>query len=487
MSLLKKLVGQTAIYGLSSIVGRLLNFLLVPLYTGIFAPEEYGVLSELMVVVAFAMVVLTYGLETAFFHFTNKENDSEKVLSTGFTSLLTSSLLFLFIASNHSQNIANLLHVPEHPNFVNWLVWILVLDVLTTLPFAKLRVCDRAWRFAFIRLTNITVNIGLNLFFYLLCPYLLKQEVALEIINGIYDPNVGIGYIFISNLIASSVMLILLSPEIFKLKFSFDFQIWKKMIKYGFPLLIGGLAYVTNEMIDRLLLEYLLPADTATAQVGIYSACYKVAIFMSLFIQAFRYGAEPFFFAQAQKKDAKEQYEIVMRYFIAFTAFIFLSINVFIDIIKHFIQDEAYHAGLDVVPILLLANLFLGMYYNLSVWYKVSEKTRFGAYLSVAGAAITIGLNILLIPTMSYMGSAWATLICYSSMCVMSYVFSRRHYPISYNWKYISFYMISALSLFYVWTLWHDDHFIMSSLFCIIYIFSVVVLEKRKKISTFNL
>ena len=208
---------------------------------------------------------------------------------------------------------------------------------------------------------------------------------------------------------------------------------------------------------------------------------------MSLFIQAFRYWAEPFFFAQAQKKDAKEQYEIVMRYFIAFTAFIFLSINLFIDIIKHFIQDEAYHAGLDVVPILLLANLFLGMYYNLSVWYKVSEKTRFGAYLSVAGAAITIGLNILLIPTMSYMGSAWATLICYASMCVMSYIFSRRHYPISYNWKYISFYMISALSLFYVWTLWHDDHFIMSSLFCIIYIFSVVVLEKRKKISTFNL
>ena len=487
MSLLKKLVGQTAIYGLSSIIGRLLNFLLVPLYTGIFAPEEYGVLSELMVVVAFAMVVLTYGFETAFFHFTNKENDSEKVLSTGFTSLLTSSLLFVFIASNHSQNIANLLHVPEHPNFINWLVWIVVLDVLTTLPFAKLRVCDRAWRFAFIRLTNITVNIGLNLFFYLLCPYLLKQEIALEIINGIYDPNLGIGYIFISNLIASSVMLILLSPEIFKLRFSFDFQIWKKMIKYGFPLLIGGLAYVTNEMVDRLLLEYLLPADTATAQVGIYSACYKVAIFMSLFIQAFRYGAEPFFFAQAQKKDAKEQYEIVMRYFIAFTAFIFLSINVFIDIIKHFIQDEAYHAGLDVVPILLLANLFLGMYYNLSVWYKVSEKTRFGAYLSVAGAAITIGLNILLIPTMSYMGSAWATLICYASMCVMSYVFSRHHYPISYNWKYISFYMISALSLFYIWTMWHDDHFIMSSLFCVIYIFSVVVLEKRKKISTFNL
>lgn len=487
MSLLKKLVGQTAIYGLSSIVGRLLNFLLVPLYTGIFAPEEYGIFSVLMTVVAFAMVVLTYGFETAFFHFTNKEEDSEKVLSTGFISLLSTSLLFLVLATFYSQSIANLLHVSEYPNFINWLVWILVLDVLTTLPFAKLRVDHRAWRFAFVRLVNIGVNIGLNLFFYLLCPYLLKQGIALNFVEIIYDPAMGIGYIFISNLIASAVMLLLLTPEIFKLKFSFDFAVWKKMGKYGFPLLIGGLAYVTNETADKLLLKHLLPADIATAQVGIYSACYKIAIFMSLFIQAFRYGAEPFFFAQAQKKDAKEQYAIVMRYFIAFTAFIFLSINLFIDIIKHFIQDEAYHAGLDVVPILLLANLFLGMYYNLSVWYKVSEKTRFGAYLSVAGATITIGLNILLIPTLSYMGSAWATLICYASMCVMSYVFSRRHYPISYNWKHISFYMISALSLFYIWTLWHDDHFIMSSLFCIIYIFSVVVLEKRKKISTFNL
>ena len=486
MSLLKTLVGQTAIYGLSSIVGRLLNFLLVPLYTSVFAPEEYGIFSVLMTVVAFVMVVLTYGFETAFFHFTNKEEDSEKVLSTGFISLLSTSLLFLLLATFYSQSVANLVHVSEYPNFIYWLAWILVLDVLTTLPFAKLRVDHRAWRFAHIRLVNIAVNIGLNLFFYLLCPYLLKQGVAPDFLEGLYNPAMGIGYIFISNLIASAVTLLLLAPEILKLKLSFDFALWKKMGKYGFPLLIGGLAYVTNEMADRLLLERLLPKDTATAQVGIYSACYKIAIFMTLFVQAFRYGAEPFFFAQAQKKDAKEQYAIVMRYFIAFTAFIFLSISVFIDIIKHFIQDEAYHAGLDVVPILLLANLFLGMYYNLSVWYKVSGKTRFGAYLSVAGAAITIGLNILLIPTMSYMGSAWATLICYASMCVMSYVFSRHHYPISYNWKYISFYMITALALFYIWALWHDDHFIMSSLFCITYIFSVIALEKRKKISTFK-
>ncbi len=468
-------------------MGRLLNFLLVPLYTAIFAPEEYGVLSELMVLAAFAMVVLTYGVETAYFHFTNKVKNPEKVLSTGFISLLTTSILFLFIALHSSQSIAKLLNVPDHPNLINWLVWVLFLDVLTTLPFANLRVNDKAWRFAFIRLTNITINIGLNLFFYLLCPYLIKQGIALKLIGYIYDPGLGIGYIFISNLIASSVMLLLLTPEIFKLNFAFDFKIWKKMITYGFPLLIGGLAYVTNEMVDRLLLEYLLPADTATAQVGIYSACYKIAIFMSLFIQAFRFGAEPFFFAHAKKTDAKELYAMVMRCFTAFTGFIFLAVCVFIDIIKNFIRDEAYHEGLGVVPILLLANLFLGMYYNMSVWYKVSEKTWFGAYLSLAGALITIVLNLVLIPKISYFGSAWATLVCYFSMCLLSYLFSRRHYPIYYNWKYISFYLFLALGLFFLWHSWHDNNFIMSSLFCIIYIFSVVGLEKRKKISTFNL
>ena len=415
-----------------------------------------------------------------------KKRILKKVMSTGFISLLITSLLFLGFCSCYSKPIANLLHVTEYPNFIKLLAWILVLDVLTTLPFAKLRVDHSAWRFASIRLVNITVNIGLNLFFYLLCPYLLKQKVALNFLERIYDPSLGISYIFISNLIASAIMLLLLTPEIFRLKFSFDFTVWKKMVKYGFPLLIGGLAYVTNEMADRLLLEHLLPEDIATAQVGIYSACYKIAIFMTLFTQAFRYGAEPFFFAQAQKTDAKEKYALVMRYFIAFAAFIFLAINVFIDVIKNFIRDEAYHEGLNVVPILLLANLFLGIYYNLSVWYKVSEKTKFGAYLSMSGALLTIVLNINLIPAMSYEGSAWATLICYATMCIMSYLFSRGHYPISYEWKYISFYMICALSLFYIWTLWHDSHFIMSSLFCITYIFGVIALEKRKKISTFK-
>lgn len=481
MSVLKKLVGQTAIYGLSSIVGRLLNFLLVPLYTEVFLTHEYGVVSVLMSVVAFAMIFLTYGLETAFFHFTNKSKNSEDVFSTSLLSLIVSSTLFLVFALTNESSIAAVLHVAEIPEYIKWLAWILVLDTLSTIPFARLRLENRAWRFAFIRLVNIIVNIGLNLFFILLCPYLVKESIAPDWIYDIYDPNMGIGYIFIANLCASAVMTLLLLPEIIKVKLQFDFNLWKRIINYSFPLLIGGLAYVTNELADRLLLEYLLPQDIATAQVGIYSACYKIAIFMTLFIQAFRYGAEPFFFAQAQKDGAQKQYANVMRYFVAFTGFIFLSVNVFIEFVKGFIRDEAYHEGLDVVPILLLANLFLGVYYNLSVWYKVTEKTRFGAYISVIGAIITIGFNLLLIPTMSYMGSAWATLICYASMCGISYYYSRKHYPIPYDWKRILMYMTGAFALYSIWSNWHDDYFILSSLVCALYIFGVLALEKRKK------
>ena len=486
MTVLKKLVGQTAIYGLSSIVGRLLNFLLVPLYTSVFTTGEYGTLSVLMTVVAFSMVVLTFGFETAFFHYTNKEKNPSKVLSTAFVFLTSSALLFLAIVIPSADSIANILHVSEHTVFIKYLAWILVFDVITTLPFAKLRVDDKPWRFALIRIVNIIVNIGLNLFFFLLCPYLLSKGYAVDFVESFYKPEFGIGYIFIANLLASLTMLVLLLPEILKIKIAFDKSVFIRMWKYAFPILVGGLAYVTNEMVDKLLLEYLLPTSIASEQVGIYSACYKIAIFMTLFIQAFRYGAEPFFFAQAKHKDAKEQYANVMRYFIAFTSLIFLGINVFIDLLKHFLQNESYHQGLDVVPILLLANLFLGMYYNLSVWYKVTEKTKYGAYLSLAGALITISLNLLLIPSISYMGSAWATLACYASMCVMSYYFSRKHYPISYDWKRISFYMISAIGFYGLWVFWHDPYFIMSTLLCLLYIFAVVALEKRKKISTFK-
>tara|TARA_B100000780_G_scaffold258336_1_gene208630 strand:+ start:326 stop:1789 length:1464 start_codon:yes stop_codon:yes gene_type:complete len=486
LSVLKKLVGQTAIYGLSSIVGRLLNFLLVPLYTSIFTLSEYGVLSLLMTLVAFTMVVLTYGLETSFFHFANKEGDSKNVFSTAFLSLLGTTLLFLLIVIPQINKISGFLHIADNPVLIKYLVWILAFDILSSLPFAKLRLENKPWRFAFIRIVNITSNIGLNLFFFLLCPYLIKHLYAVDFIDSIYDPNAGITYIFIAYLVSSLLTLLLLLPEMFRIRLIFDFILWKKMISYGFPLLIGGLAYVTNEMVDRVLLNYLLPKDTAIAQVGIYSACYKIAIFMTLFIQAFRYGAEPFFFAQATKEGAKEQYAHVMRCFVAFTGFIFLGVNVYIDIIKEFIRNEAYHEGLKIVPILLFANLLLGVYYNLSVWYKVTEKTSYGAYLSIFGALVTVGFNLILIPSMSYVGSAWATLFCYSSMCVASYALSRKQYPIPYDYKGIFTYLSTALFFYFVWTVLHDDYFIMSTLLCGVYMFIVMILEKRKKSINFK-
>ena len=485
MSVLKKLAGQTAIYGLSSIVGRLLNFLLVPLYTSIFVPQEYGLLSVLMSLVAFAMVVLTYGLETSFFHFSTKEKNAGKVFSTGVFSLLATSLLFIAIVIPQSQLIANFLHIPNYPIFVEFLAIVLVLDSFSSLPFALLRLQNRPLKFAFIKLLSIASNIGLNLFFYLLCPYLLKSGIAVDYITMVYDPAFGIGYIFIAYLVSSSLSLLFLLPELFKMKLSFDFKLWKSMISYGFPLLIGGLAYVVNEMVDRVLLEYLLPSEIATTQVGIYAACYKISIFMTLFIQAFRYGAEPFFFAQAKEEGAQKQYANVMRYFVAFTGLIFLAVNVYIDIVKEFIRDEAYHEGLMIVPILLFANLLLGVYYNLSVWYKVTEKTRYGAYLSIFGALITIGFNLLLIPSLSYMGSAWATLICYASMCIASYFVGRRYYPIPYNFTYLFSYLLLALGLYCIWLIIHDDYFVLSSLFCLVYMFTVLTLEKRKKRSNF--
>lgn len=489
MSILKKLVGQTAIYGLSSIVGRLLNFLLVPLYTSIFTPGEYGVLSILMTWVAFAMVVLSYGLETSFFHFSTKEKNIHKVYTTGVLSLLVSTSLFLLFVLPQTSTIAELLHIAENSIFVTFLAFIIAFDTMATLPFARLRLNNKPWKFASVRVANICLNIGLNLFFFLLCPYLESKGYTNAFFAFIYEPSFGIGYIFVSYLASSFITLVLLLPEFFKLKFNFDFALLQKMLAYGFPLLIGGLAFVVNEMIDKILLEYLLPADIASTQVGIYSACYKIAVFMTLFIQAYRYGVEPFFFAQAQKKDAKHQYANLMRYFVAFTGLIFLGVNVYIDTIKEFIRDESYHEGLQVVPILLLANLFLGIYFNLSVWYKVSEKTRYGAYLSVFGALVTLAFNFVLIPSMSYLGSAYATLVCYFSMCVASYVLSRKHYPIPYDLKRIFLYLFTAIALYYTWLIFNQANFfsnyLLSTFLCLVYMFIVLVSEKQKKRSNF--
>ncbi|MFO7879289.1 MAG: polysaccharide biosynthesis C-terminal domain-containing protein [Bacteroidales bacterium] len=449
---IKKLAGQTAVYGFSSMLGRLLNYLLVPLYTRVFHPGEYGVVTEFYAYVTFLLVVLTYGMETGFFRFSESKEGFNKTYATTLTSLFFTSMSFLVLINLFAQPLAGLVQHPAHPEYIRWFGFILAFDAFSTIPFAKLRQQNKAWRFAIIKSINIGVNIGANLFFLLLCPAVAKSNPDAFILQ-IYNPTIGIGYIFISNLIASSVTLLALLPDIFDVKYHFDKSLLRKMLWYSLPLLIGGLAGMVNETIDRILLKYLLPGskDFVMSQLGIYGANYKLAIMMTIFIQMFRYAAEPFFFSEAKNKASKSLFAKVMLYFVLFGLLIFLGITGYIDIVKHFI-DSDYHEGLKIVPILLAANLFLGIYFNLSVWYKLNNKTRYGAWMAIFGAIITLILNIILIPHIGYMGSALATLVCYFSMMLISWYLGKMHYPIPYNLKKIGMYMAIAAGIYVIFT-----------------------------------
>ncbi len=464
MSLLKKLAGQTVVYGLSSIVGRLLNYLLVPLYTRIFLTSEYGVVTELYGYVGFLMVIFTYGMETAFFRYVKDEGLSKDASSTALSSLLLSTIMLVSCMLLFSGSISNLINYSAHPEYIIWFTLILGFDALSVIPFAHIRYKERAIKFALIKLSNIGLNIGLNIFFLILCPMWAEDSAFIQ---RIYDPDMGVGYIFISNLIASAATLLLLLPEILGIRFGINRGLLKKMIKYAMPLTIVGFAGIINEMLDRVLLKYLLPYDETTnmSMLGIYGACYKLSILMTLFIQAFRYAAEPFFFAQSNRQDAREIYAQVLKYFAVIGLGVFLLIALFLDFFKHFI-GASYHEGLVVVPILLLANLCLGIYYNLSIWYKLTNNTLKGAAIAVGGAILTVVLNLLLIPSIGYLGSAWATLACYSSMVCVSYLWGKRHYPVPYDLAYIGKFAVLALIVFaldaYLSSRIHGSHEMMS-------------------------
>jgi len=446
---IKKLAGQTAIYGLSTIVGRLLNYLLVPLYTYQFAnPKDFGVITEFYAYTSFLNVVLTYGMETALFNFSAKRDDKPAVYSTALLSLGLTSGLFLAAAIWQSPSIAGQLRYPEHADYIVWVAWIIALDALTAIPFAKLREQQRPGRFALLKTLNILVNIGANLFLIGLCKWAHDQEAPewLAWAGELYDPEIGIGYVFVANLIASAVTVLLLLPEFLQIRRP-SLELWGKMLGYGLPLLIAGLAGMVNETLDRVLLKYLLPENTAMEQLGIYGACYKIAILMTIFIQAFRYAAEPFFFAHYKQADSKALYALVMNWFVIACSFIFLGVMLNLAWIQYFVGAK-YRAGLDVVPLLLLANLCLGVFFNLSIWYKLTEQTRFGTYLTLWGAAVTLALNLAWIPRMGYMGSAWATLVCYASMAAWSYLLGRRFYPVAYDLKRLLGYPALAIGLY---------------------------------------
>ncbi|MDA9227835.1 polysaccharide biosynthesis C-terminal domain-containing protein [Flavobacteriales bacterium] len=484
MNPLKKLASQTAIYGLSSVVGRLLNYLLVPLYTRYFLPEEYGVVTELYAYVAFLVIILTYGIETAFFRFSQKEKNNRIVYSTSLISLLFSSLLFIILMFVFSENISSSIGYPNNQEYIKWFALIIGLDAISSISFAKLRALNKATRFALIRLVNIFVNIGLNLFFIIYCPYAIENNLqSLNFVNSVYSPSVGVGYIFIANLFASVITILMLLPEMINSVWVFEKKLWNKMMIYASPLLIAGLAGMTNETIDRILLKYLLPeSSNISREIGLYGAFYKLSIIMILFIQTFRFAAEPFYFSQEREHNSRKIYADVMKYFIIVTSFIFLIVTTFYDFFINFLGSK-YHdeRGFLVVSILLFANFFLGIYYNLSIWYKLTEKTKYGAYIAIFGASITIILNFLLIPVFGFVGSALATLACYFSMVMISFYFSNKHFPIAYNYYRILMYFFLMIFIYLI-IYYTNFSLILDVSFLVGYCILVYALEKPKMI-----
>ncbi len=461
--IIKKLAGQTALYGLSSVLPRFLNYALVPLHTALYSTNQYGIITEMYAYVAFLVILLTYGMETAYFRFTNKEGNEESlVFGTVLRSVLATSFVFIITAIFFQQGIADWLKYPNHSEYVVWFAIIIGLDAISAIPLARLRHQNKPIRFASINLSSVIVNVALNFFFLGYCMTNYQAGNTNVIIDALYSPEIGVGYVFISNLAASIFKILMSIPILYRVKLTFDLSLLKKLLIYGSPLLIAGLAGIVNETLDRILLKHLL-YDTlgevkAMSQLGIYGACYKLSIIITLFIQAFRYAAEPFFFAQAKNKNAPEVYANVMNYFVAVCGLIFLGVTLYLDIIKYFIPNSDYWAGLKVVPILLLANICLGIYFNQSIWYKMTDKTKYGAYIAIGGAIITIALNLLLIPTMGYMGSAWTTLVVYALMVISSYFLGQKHFPVPYNLTKVGSYLGMSLILFFGGTWMQNEY-----------------------------
>lgn len=423
----------------------MLSFLLVGLYTSTLnSASIYGEITVIMSIMVFLNVFLSYGMETAFFRFLNSTQDKLSVIATSTYSLLWSSILFLVVALLGRHLIANWLDV--NIDYVTFAIWILVLDALVVIPFSRLRADQRPIKYAIIKIGNVVVNLGLNLFFLLALPAIAEQNPD-SFLGSIYQPDFQAGYIFLSNLIASLLTFFVLSGDYFNLKARFNWTLWSRMMRYGLPILLAGIAFSINEHFDKILLERLLPANIAKTEVGIYAACYKIGLFMTLYSTAFRLGIEPFFFSHASDENAPKTYAQITKYFVVFGCLIMLAVVVFSDVLKLILlQNPTYWEAMGVVPLIILANFCLGIYTNLSVWYKLIDKTMYGAYISFVGAALTLGLNFLLIPSLSYYGSAIATLVAYGGMMLISWYWGSKRYPIPYDLKNIMLYLSLSIA-----------------------------------------
>lgn len=487
MSSLKKLANQTLWYGLSSIAARFINYLLTPYLTYKFSTSQYGDMSVVYAFIPFMNIVFTYGLETSFFRYSRTENHKE-VFNTTYISIFVSTILLTLAAVAFEPQISSLLKLKEHPEYLQLSIAIIALDALSTIPFAKLRLDGRPKKFALIKVGGIIVNIALTYFLLSVCPKWLQQNPT-HWCSSFYNKDWAVGYVLLANLIQSIFTLLFLTKEIFSIQLKFDTKLWKEIMVYSLPLIIVGFGGMINETFDRIMLDWYAPVATvqeSKAQVGIYSACYKLSILITLAVQAFRMGAEPFFFKQSTEKDAPKTYAKVMKFFVITLCFMFLAVVLYLDVWKHFIRNEAMWVGLKVVPILLLANMFLGIYYNLSVWYKLANRTLAGAYITIIGAIITIAINYIFIPHFSYVACAWATFFCYASMMVISFVWGQKVYRIPYATKKLIAYIVIVVLLFFIqklvlnfyYALWLE--LLIGTAFLLVFTWFILLVEQKE-------
>ncbi len=454
MANLKSLAKDTAIYGLSSIIGRFLNYLLVPLYTAKLsaAGGGYGVITNVYAYTALLLVILTYGMETTFFRYVNKEGEnptkvySTILMSVGFTSLMFALLVIIFVGP-----ISSFMGYSDHPSYIWVMALTVALDAFQCIPFAYLRYKKRPIKFAALKIANILMSIALNLVFFLVLPAMAEGGVSGGFIGKIYDPTVGAGYAFYINLFCSAALLLLLMKELTGFKYTFDKALMRRMLGYSWPILVLGVAGILNQTADKILFPYIYKGGDAHAQLGIYGAASKIAMIMAMITQAFRYAYEPFVFGKSKDKDNRETYAKAMKYFVIFTLLAFLVVVGYMDVLRHLIGRD-YWDGLRVVPIVMAAEIMMGVYFNLSFWYKLIDKTIWGAYFSGIGCAVLIAVNVIFVPRYGYMACAWAGFAGYATAMTLSYIVGQKKYPINYRLKDIALYVAAAAVLFFLMT-----------------------------------
>ncbi len=442
----KKLAGQTIIYGLGTIVPRFLHYaVLTPFYTRIFTNTgDYGIVTELYAWMVVLLVILTYGMETAFFRFVQNNKDSEKVYSTTLISLFFTSVLFMVLIYIFIKPVSVVMNYRNNYDYVKMFAGIVAIDAFTAIPFARLRMEKKPMIFIIIKILNVIITLGLVIFLLKIAPNIYQNNNGL--FRNVYDPDYKVGYIFVANLISSGATFVMLLPVIFRTKFSFDLILWRRMLQYSFPLMLAGLSGSINDAIDKILLRRMIGEEEGLSILGKYGAAYKIGVLMALFIQMFRFAAEPFFFERLNRSDAKETYAFVMKYFIIIMLIVYLGINLYISGFQYIIARN-YRDALVVVPIISMAYLLYGVYINHSIWYKLNDLTRYAVYITLIGAVITVSINLLFIPDFGYMASAWAHVASYGAMIVFSFIFAEKHYKVNYEMQKVFSYFIMAIAM----------------------------------------